>query len=163
MQNIWLSHLNDLYNSEEKTGKRGIVVANGGVCARTLFYAYYTDFPYDNGVDKFNFHLLPERVREISSQLQENPLEVQLSKPDLTFYLFVPLSVLEERIKNQYGREGEIEDRIASVRENFDRFHVIMQVFNQKYPDRFIFLDGTKPKEEISDEIMQILKERKLI
>src|SRR3989344_1181864 len=74
----------------------------------------------------------------------------QFKIPDKTFYLDIPLDTAVERINQGNGEDEIYEDR--------KKLSKILKGYNwllKKFPDEFTVVDGSKPVEEVTDEIIR--------
>ncbi|MBI3955328.1 hypothetical protein HY338_02705 [Candidatus Gottesmanbacteria bacterium] len=164
LQNLWMAHLNDLYQGKE----RGLVIANGGAVARSLFWGYYSAYPgVDIYLSEFMMHLLPAELRKLYEEQERSmsgsSFSVRLNLPDITFFLDAPDEVLVKRADLDRKRTGDAIDRRQSIKENADPLRAVMKILSDRFLDKFIPLDATKSSDQLADEIELIILERNII
>jgi len=76
-------------------------------------------------------------------------------KPDLTFLLYIEPKKAMERIKERKLAIYEYEEFLKKVQDNY------MELARNE--ERFVIIDADKSKEEIVEECIKILKEKKII
>lgn len=159
LQNVYLGHLNDLYEKSKNEIKNGIVVANGGPIARSMFWGYYGwSRELFGDVNTAAAFLLPPQMRR-----NGNKLALRINLPQITFFLDVPPEELLKRIERDEVRSDEASDRRQSVIDNVEVMKKVFMMFQEAYPDKFILINGNRPTEEVTNEMEAILSQRGLI
>ncbi len=71
-------------------------------------------------------------------------------EPDLTFILDLPVEMAISRIRSRSGHDPRFEnlgEQVASLREGF-------RDLCREYPGRCVLIDGTRPRDEIADDLL---------
>lgn len=95
----------------------------------------------------------PKKIEQINDMFLEG------FRPDVTFYLQIPVEEMEKRIANRDSTQAK--DRIE--KENRDFFVKVIEMYDwlaNEYSDRIVTIDGTLPVDEIQKVVRNVIQSR---
>lgn len=115
--------------------------------------------------DRCFWSVIPYGIMDLGGNLDANTAEYmlcaqsilsmyhQFTLPDFTFYLQLPLNLAMERIQRG-GEEKEIYEDRDKLAQTIKGYNFLLQ----KFPEEFKVIDATKKVEEVTEEIISVIK-----
>lgn len=120
--------------------------------------------------DRCFFSAVPYGILDRGDQIDEDTAEYvlvaqsilsmyhQFTLPDFVFYLDIPLGIAMERLEQERKEKGDSHVEIYEDRAKLEKTLKGYQWLLEKFPEEFVVIDGTKPAEEITREIITRIK-----